>query len=187
MRKILSGMLGLIMTTAVVGGVAYAAFTTTGEVNGIAITAGQASLKVGSAVDPAFSVFNAGLTLNHVYPGFGVANDQVTTFVVKNTSDTGISLVVSALLTAADGWTTTGANLKNYVEVAVNTSDDSSGTGYHTLVEWNAGAINFPGGAITPGENRTYKVYVRIPNSAPNSIQGESLSNITFTLTGTQE
>lgn len=185
MRKILSGLLGVVMTASVVGGVAYAAFTTTGTVNGINITAGSASLNVGGAVDPISSTFNAGLTLSAVYPGYGVANDKVTTFVVKNTGT--VNLAISAQLTAADGWTTTGANLKNYVEVAVNASDDSSGTGYHTLADWNAGTIAFPGTAVTPNENRTYKVYVRVPASAPDSIQGEHLENIGFTLTGTQQ
>lgn len=185
MRKILSGLLGVIMTASVVGGVAYAAFTTTGTVNGINITAGTASLTVGATANPTLPTFNTGLTLTAVYPGFGVADDQHTTFVVKNTGS--VSLAITGQLTAADGWTTTGANLKNYVEVAVNTSDDLSGTGYHTLADWNAGAIAFPGVAVTPNENRTYKVYVRVPASAPDLIQGEHLENIGFTLTGTQQ
>jgi hypothetical protein len=186
MRKILSGLLGVVMTASVVGGVAYAAFTTTGTVNGINITAGTAALKVGATASPSnTSTFNAALTLSAVYPGYGVANDQHTTFVVSNTGS--VSLAITAQLTAAAGWTTTGANLKNYVEVAVNTADDSSGTGYHTLADWNAGLIAFPGTAINPGDDRTYKVYVRVPASAPDLIQGEHLENITFTLTGTQQ
>jgi hypothetical protein len=185
MRKILSGLLGVVMTASVVGGVAYAAFTTTGTVSGINITAGSATLTVGAAIDPVSNLFNASLSIANVYPGFGVANDQNTTFVVKNTGT--VNLTITGQLTAATGWNDTGANLKNYVEVAVNTSNDSSGTGYFTLADWNSGAIAFPGTAITPSENRTYKVYVRVPASAPDLIQGETLTNITFTLTGTQQ
>jgi hypothetical protein len=186
MRKILSGMLGIVMTASVVGGVAYAAFTTTGTVSGINITAGNAAIEIGPDLAGATSnSFITGLTITGVYPGFGISNDQFTTFVVENTGS--VSLAISAQLTAATGWGTTGANLKNYVEVAVNTADDSGTTGWHTLADWNAGSFNFPGAAIASLGNTTYKVYVRVPADAPNAIQSEHLEDITFTLTGTQQ
>ncbi|MBP9687151.1 hypothetical protein KBD68_00640 [Candidatus Woesebacteria bacterium] len=185
MRKILSGMLGIVMTASVVGGVAYAAFTTTATVNGINITAGTASLVVGSNSGNLATIFPANLSISNVFPGFGILDNQTTTFVVKNTGT--VNLAISAQLTDATGWNDVGADLKNNVEVAINTADNTSGTGYHTLVEWNAGQIAFPGIAVTPNEERTYNVYVRVPASAPNSIQGQSLTNITFTLTGTQQ
>ncbi len=181
MRKILSGLLGVVMTASVVGGVAYAAFTAQATVNGIDITAGTAALKVGAAINPASNIFSAGLVLAGVYPGYS----QNTTFVVKNEGT--VNLTITGQLTGAGGWNDAGVNLKDYVEVAVNTSDDSLGTGYLTLVNWNSGAIAFPGTAIAPGDNRTYKVYVRVPASAPDLIQGQSLTNITFTLIGTQQ
>ncbi len=187
MKKIIAGILGLALVAGVSTQAARAVFTTTGTVNGISINAGSASLTVGASVDPVSNLFDANLDLVDVYPGFGEANDQNATFVVKNTSTAGINLAIAASLTSATGWDSTGVDLKNYVEVAVNTADDSSGTGYHSLVDWNAGAIDFPGSPIAPDENRTYKVYVRVPSSAPDSIQGESLTDITFTLTGTQQ
>lgn len=187
MQKIIAGIVGLALVAGVSTQAARALFTTQAQVNGISISSGTAGLTVGASNDPVSNVFPANLSISNVYPGFGVDNSQNTTFVVKNTSTAGINLAVAAKLTSADGWNDDGTDLKNVVEVAVNSADDSLGTGYKTLVEWNtAGGFNLPGAPLTPGDNRTYKVYVRIPASAGDNIQGESLSNITFTLTGTQ-
>ncbi|MBP7119429.1 hypothetical protein KBA63_05090, partial [Candidatus Woesebacteria bacterium] len=92
MRKILSGMLGIVMTASVVGGVAYAAFTTTATVNGINITAGTASLVVGSNSGNLATIFPANLSISNVFPGFGILDNQTTTFVVKNTGTVNLAI-----------------------------------------------------------------------------------------------
>ncbi len=191
MRKILSGMLGLIMTTAVVGGVAYAAFSTTATVEGISISAGNAALEifdsghVSKAAD-----WVTGLNLQNVYPGF----QQSTTFSLKNNSTSAISLAITGQLTAAANW----PNLNEAVEVAVNDSTNTTGTGWITLKQWNAAPVTFPGAAIAPNTETTYNVFVRVPTvysagtalagqPVGNEINGLSLNNIVFTLTGTQQ
>lgn len=77
MNKIISGLLGIMMVTAVVGGTAYALFSTTATVNGINITTGSAGLTVNDE-----TTLNAALNLNNLYPGY----QNSTTIDVKNTS-----------------------------------------------------------------------------------------------------
>jgi len=48
MRKILTGFLGLVMVVAVVGGTAYALFSSIVTVNNVAISAGNATLQFGT-------------------------------------------------------------------------------------------------------------------------------------------
>jgi len=184
-------MLGLIMTTAVVGGVAYAAFTTTATVEGISISAGSATLQVFNTTTNAYtSDWNTGLNLTNVFPGF----QQTTTFQLKNNSDSAVSLIVSGQLTEATNW----PNLNEAVEVAVNDSTNTTGTGWITLKQWNTAPVTFPGAALTQGEARTFNVFVRVPTvysagtalagqPVGNEINGLTLNNIKFTLTGTQE
>lgn len=59
-------------------------------------------------------------------------------------------------------------------------------TGWKTLAEWNANPIALPDGSLAQNAMRTYTVRVRIPSDAGNEIANKSLTNVTFTLTGTQ-
>lgn len=183
MKKILSGILGLALTLTVVGGVAYAAFTSTASVHGITIETASTGLTVGSHGGSLSDNFDAGLNLTGLVPGYGIDNSKFTSFDVSNGSTDSINLKLFGQLTHVDsGW---GTGLENWVEVAVNNATDTAGTGYHTLADWNSTGFDFPGPAIAPGIT-TYKVYVRVPSDAPNSIQGKSMTNITFVITGTQ-
>jgi len=187
MNKIITGLLGLVMVAAVVGGTAYALFSSTATVSGINISAGSAGIEVGSNNGNTTTNFNAGLNLSNLYPGY----QNTTTFVVKNTSTANIALAVKAQLTAAGNWD----QLADAVEVAVDA--DAGSTGWQTLRTWNAAPINFPGLTVAQNGFKTYTVYVRVPlnysagtplagNPVGNEISGQSLNNVTFTLTGTQ-
>lgn len=186
MTKILSGFLGLVLVASVVAGTAYALFSSSATVSGITVTAGSAALLVKNGEDFTDS-WNTGLNLNNVYPGY----NNSTTITLKNNSTTPISLGITGQLTAATNW----PNLADAVEIAVN--NGGSSTGWKTLAQWNAAPVAFPGPAIPSGTAQDYTVYVRVPtvydsgalagSPVGNEIAGQILSNITFTLTGTQE
>lgn len=190
MRKILSGMLGIVMTAAVVGGVAYAAFTTQATVEGISIASGDASLQVYDGFNYTPN-WDTGLDLTGVFPGY----TENTILQVKNMETSVVSLNVTAKLTSAlSGW---GGDLTyaTLVDVQLD-SDPGEHTGFKSLAAWNAGEVTLPGGALAPSEVRDYRVVVQIGptyldgpligNAVGNEILGESITGITFTLTGTQ-
>jgi hypothetical protein len=178
MNKIIAGIVGLVLVTGVTAGAARAAFTSNATVRGISITAGVPGLQVGPNAQALSDDWNTNLNLNNVYPGF----TNSTTIVLHNSSTTGVNFSVSGLLTAATGW----PNLKDAVEVLV--SNGVADTGWQTLSTWNAGPISIPltGGMLTAGADQTLTVQVRVPTTVGNEISGQSLSNVTFTLTGTQ-
>lgn len=179
MKKIIAGILGLALVAGVSTQAARAVFTSQAEVNGINITAGDALLEVSGDNSSWTGNLNAGLNITGIYPGF----EDNTTLYVRNNSTSNIDLAVTAQLTAATGW----PNLSNEVEVRVSlASDTNQNTGWITLANWNAAPVAFPGSAIGQGLSEEYLVEMMVPNSVGNEIAGLSLTNITFTLTGTQ-
>lgn len=191
MKKIISGLFGIIMTTTVVSGVAYSVFTSTAVAEGINVTAGSAGLKILNIVSGSFvDYWNTGLNLDNVYPGF----EQTTQVTLKNDSTAAVSLEVTGQITAADNW----PNLTEAVEIKITDhSDSSKSTNWMTLSEWKDAPVTFPGEAIKQNEEKMYDVSIRVPHQYSenttlagteigNEISGLTLENIQFTLIGTQ-
>lgn len=192
MRKIISGMLGIVMTASVVGGVAYAAFSSTASVEGVSFSSGDANLLV-SLDNSNYSVTqNASSTweFSGLYPNYGVANDKSRDMFLKNTSTSDISLSVlgklrSGVLEATAGdWNV----LKDKVWVLVALSSDiNTNTGWHSLAEWNSSGFTLPGGSIAKDAYEHYVFYVRVDGSAGNEISNAGISGVNFDFTGTQQ
>lgn len=193
MKKILLGVLGLLVAGSVTFATARALFTATATVNSIHIRAGTAGLEVGPDAQNTSTTWNLGndWLVDGFYPGWGEANDKNTNIVVENTGNS-VPMSIKAQLTSANSadWAN---DLKYAVEVAVNRGGDS--TGYYSLLQWNEGAISLPG-TIDPLNTATYTVYMRVPRNygfgyyggkeVGNEIAGKYLQSIEFTLTGTQ-
>lgn len=186
MRKVLSGVMGLVMTGAVVTASAYALWSAQATVSGFNFNTGSLSLLVsadGTNFDDAINV--SALSVNNAFPGF----EDFTTFYIQNDSEE--DLDISTRLVSADVW---DAALAAEVEMAVvpeggtpdtdgstpDTSDD-----YKSLADWNAAEHAFSP-ALPANTTVPMDVYIRLPEDADTSLQGKSLENITFTITGTQ-
>lgn len=186
MNKIVTGVLGVATTGVLVSAAAYAAFTAQATISGINFTTGSAALEVSPDGTNYSTNFDAGLDITGAFPGFGMDNSQTAPFWLRNNSAGNLTLDVEARLTSAGGW---GTGLENYVELAVvpagtdpSTVDDEE---YLTLSEWNFtphALIN----DLASGEEAEFDAYVRLREDAPDSVSGKSLTNITFTFTGTQ-
>jgi len=201
LKKILFGILGLVMTAGVVGGAAFALFSSSATVTNLSIAAGNASLKVGDSEVTTDTTWDAGLNLTGMYPGYGVSPSVYSDFYVENDSTAEIALNVTATMLANPaGWSN---DLKHAVQLGVENVDNSGWSGWYSLPEWRNGSIAFPGGPIPYGTTWNYRVYVRIPytygaddagytpgpavgTDVGNEIAGDSLSGAVFTLTGTQ-
>lgn len=184
MRKIISGILGIVMTASVLGGVAYAAFSSTASVEGVSFTAGDADLKVwdGSAYAP---VWVSGWTFTGLYPGYVAAPQP---FWLKNESTVAVDLTVKGKL--RDGVTGPWNVFKNNVEVSITevgvppASDD-----WHNLEVWNAGDVSFAASAdsvLSQGEQRQYQMNVRVAGFAGSDLENQTLSDVKFDFTGAQ-
>ncbi|MCJ7740932.1 hypothetical protein MUP32_06520 [Candidatus Microgenomates bacterium] len=193
MKKILLGVLGVMVAGSVTFATARALFTATATVNSIHIKAGTAGLEVGpndSSTSTSWSV-SSGWAVDGFYPGWGETDNKHTNIVVKNTGNS-VPMSIKAQLTNVNS-TDWANDLKYAVEVAVN--GNGGATGYQSLLQWNAGAISLPG-TIAQGNHAHYIVYMRVPRSygfgyyggkeVGNEIAGKYLQSIEFTLTGTQ-
>lgn len=186
MTKVLSGVMGIVMTGAVVTASAYALFTASATVNGINFSTGSVALEVSGDGTNFASNLPAGINIVGATPGFGVDLSENAQFFLRNSSTEG-SLDVEAQLTAATGWGDN--NLKDYVEVAVvqdltpeDSGDDVAPTTWYTLAQWNAEAKSLVTD-LDSAEVAAFDAYVRMVD-APNSEQNKSLTDITFTFTG---
>lgn len=179
MKKIITGFLGILMVTAVVGGSAYALFSSTATVSGIAINTGSASLLVGDNSTMTDDWDLSGFSVDNIYPGF--QDDDY--FYLENASTSPIDLTVTGQFTSYSGnWNA----LKDVIQIRVVRTDNSAATSWRTLADWQAGPVTIPGGEIAYGDTEQYQVMMRVPSSAGNEIANKSLSNMTFTFVGTQ-
>lgn len=185
MRKIITGVIGIILTLTVAGGVAYAAFTSQASVLGVAFNSGTAYLKVWNSSIYTDS-WDSGWNFSGLYPGYnGEASPK--TFWLKNDSNVAINLAVTGKL--RDGVTGDWSALSPYVQVAIRPVGDGAGLVYHTLAQWNTpGGYPIDGGfgAIAQGIERQYNYYVKVDPLADSSIASKSLTGVNFDFTGTQ-
>lgn len=182
MNKIMTGMLGVVATAAVVTTAAYAAFTSQATISGIDFSSGSALLQVSGDGTNYTSNLDANLSISGAFPGFGMDNSQMVSFWIQNNSTGDVPLDVTAQLTSAGGW---GTGLENYVELAVVPAGETvDNADYLSLSTWNTTAQNLADD-LAAGEEAEFDAYVRLRDDAPNSVSGVSLTDITFTLTGT--
>jgi len=184
MRKILSGMLGIVMTAAVVGGVAYAAFSSTASVEGVSFSTGDATLLVWDG-DSYESVFTSGWTFSSLFPG---ATGTPQSFWLKNTSDVAVDLALTGKL--RDGVVGDWTVFKNNVEIAITDfGEGPGGTDWYDLETWNAGTAAFDAGSnfvLSQGEEQQYTMHVRVKSTAGSEMENQTLSGVNFDFTGTQ-
>ncbi len=178
MKKIIMSLMAIAMTVGVVSSAAYALFSDTATVNGITIATGNADLRVSGTSSGFQNNWNVGLNLTGIYPGYTAS----APIFLENNSSSDIPLEVKARLTAANNW----PNLSGDVQMRVVDVDSSEFTSWYTLAQWNATERSLPGDPIAHTDAREYIIEMRVPSTANNSIAGQTLSNITFTLTATQ-
>jgi len=185
MRKILTGFMGLVMVSAVVGGVAYAAFSSQASVLGTSFSTGSANLQVGAGESPAFaSTYTPSWVFSGLYPGLV---STPTTFQLKNSSTSPVSFSVTGTLRS--GVTGDWGPLSSVVKVAITTSASAPAVGnsaWKTLAEWNS-----PGGYVidsqlTQNEETLYYFHVYTDSAAGNEIAAKTLSGVNFDFVGTQ-
>ncbi len=196
MKKILFGLVGILLTAGLVGGSAYALFSDTAAVKGIKITSGNAELQV--ALDKAeqgFDTVNTSLRdtvyepnyyidtakwLQNLYPG----KEDWGYFRLRNNSLSNIPLKLTAKLTAANGW---DSILKDQVSLKItNETGTNDLTPWYTLNQWNASYRTIED-IIPYNKTETYRLYVKLNSSAGNTVAELSLSSVEFEILGTQQ
>jgi hypothetical protein len=192
LKKIIFGVLGIVLAVTLVSGSAYALFSDTVPVSGLSLSTGSADLKINGNLD---AISNA-LSVTNAYPGWidGVA------FSLTNSSTTPIQLDTAARLTAATGsW----GELSPVVMVAVveyASSTDANNamsaknpvlanvtanTGWLSLADWNSSTPTSFGTTLPNSGIHYYVLWSMIPSSADNSIAGKAVS-VDYLITGTQ-
>lgn len=204
MKKILLGVLAITMTVGLVSGSAYALFSDTEEVQGIAISAGNANLTVwdGTGYED-----NAVLNMNFdaIYPGWR-SGQRLT---VRNDSLSEIGLDITGQLTGFEEPNTNGIEdwnvMKNNVQLAVvkyetaadaqaaidaedpsNGGVNQGGTGWHTLRDWRNNVYDMTDDAVEQNARGFFVVWVQVDTEVDNEIAQAELQNIELTLVGTQ-
>jgi len=188
MKKIIAGFLGLVMLVTVVGGTAFALFSATAKVSGVTFATGNADLKISTDGSNYYNPYNfGGSFFSKLYPAINTVGPQ---FLIKNTSNSNIALILSVQLKNGDvtenpagSW----AVLKDVVQVGFDYYDGSWHTaGLATLAQWNSPGYSLEGGNLAQGNQRWYRIHVVVPSTADNTIADKGLYSTIFTFTGTQ-
>ncbi|OGK69802.1 hypothetical protein A2446_02365 [Candidatus Roizmanbacteria bacterium RIFOXYC2_FULL_38_9] len=171
------------MLTAVVGGTAYALFSSSVTASGVTFATGNANLEFwsnGPGVVPA-STWTQNVTFpttfQNLYPGYNGYNE----FYLRNTSTSPISLRLSARLTAATGdW----GVLSPVITAWIGDDAGAVGSGYYTLADWNSLERDITI-TLAQSEQKLMRIYVQVPSDAGNSIANKTTAT-TWLITGTQ-
>lgn len=178
MKKIIAGIIGLLLVVGVTSGAAYALFFSTVKVNNVAISAGTSGLEFSTNGEDWYTDFTfPDLLAENVAPGY---HDHAT-FYLKNTSSADIKLALKArLVSAPEGWSV----FANNMTVWLGNSAGSQGSGYFTLTDWNSVErdLNI---TIPKGDTADMGIYVDIPSTVGNDIAGQTLRT-NWEITGTQ-
>lgn len=187
MNKILTGITGLLVVSGLVAGSAFALFSSTVSVTGLALNTGTAGLQI-SFDDVTYQATAdfANTVLTTLMPG---ESDEGDFWLKNNSDDETINLDLTARLVSANGdW---GA-LSSVVSCAVYedgfTVDDAThSTGYISLADWNSAPQELTGGPLAHDTSRHYWINCKLDDSADNSVAGKSLTDVSFDIVGTQE
>lgn len=191
MKKIILSVLSIFLTIGLVGGTAYALFTDNAEIQGVTITSGNADLQfelggyngIELSYWETLNLSSFSSSIPRLYPGFQTQGELW----LRNNSASIFPLSVFGKLTSAGGdWVA----LSDKIEIAINAHSGfgSGSTDWHTLAEWNSTGFALPTNVPhkTINSHWGYDVYLKVKADAGNEISGKTLSNIVFTLTGTQ-
>lgn len=186
MNKILTGITGLLVVLGLVAGSAFALFSSTVSVTGLAINTASAVLEISTDNSTFESTLDFGNTvLTTLLPGESDEGD----FYLRNTSDDeNLELGLTAELISASGdW----GSLNTVISCAVYedgfTVDDAThSTNYLTLATWNSGPVSLTGGPLASGDTRQYWINCKLDENADNSVSGKSLTDVSFDIVGTQ-
>jgi len=174
MRKILMGLMAIVLIAGVTTAAGYAVFTATATVNNIAFTSGTAGLEFSTDNSSWSSNLDYGATYGwfeqNVYPGFS----DTKTIYLYNNSTSNISLDITAQLVSATG---------DWGLLSPVTSMTIYGQTY-TLADWNGANrplyITLAHGISTP-----VTVTFSVASTADNTISGKTVST-NWVFTGTQ-
>ena len=176
MRKILMGLMAIVLIAGVTTATGYAVFTATATVNNVAFTTGTAGLQFAPNNNGVPGTYSSSYTfptylVTNVFPGYTSGTQYVW---VENTSSSNISLALSAQLVSATGdW-----------GVLNSVANMSIGTVSGPLVNWNGADVPL-NVTLTPGQQMFLPVVFSISSSAGNEISGKSLIT-NWVITGTQ-
>lgn len=188
MKKIIAGILGIVMVAGVVGGAAYALFTASVTANGVAFSTGNAALDFSengttnwtSTIDLSDAVING--VNGNLYPGFQNSRD----FYLRNTSTSPISLSLTTKLTASRNLSTYGddwAKLSPVSWVMIENVTNGTNSGWYTLADWTTEkGLNT---TIAQSEVKHLKLHFSIDQNADNGIANRYVGTDWVT-TGTQ-
>ncbi len=208
MKKILLSVLAITLTVGLVSGAAYAVFTDTAEVNGIAITAGNADLKVKHDNGNYYDNVNLSMDFSNIYPSWR-GGRRLT---VKNDSLSNIGLDVAAKMTdftekpdnGIYDWDVLRHRIQMAIveyssgtqaQYAINDNDPSNSghggylesTDWQTLNTWRHGTpMEITDDAISQNGYGHFVVWVQVDENVDNVIAEAALTNIELELTGTQ-
>lgn len=212
MRKILTGFLGILVVVSIVGGSAYALFTSTATVKGVTFASGDADLKVWSG-SVYVTNWNSNLNFSDMFPGYNKNATEYTSLWLKNDSNSAISLDVSMQLTNGGGNWDNSLPLRYATEVAVwDATVGNWATTWINLNDWNTSPQKItlapiPQSPSGHGNNeREFRLYVRVPENygattpwvqygakwvgpnqlVENEVANKTLNGVTFSLVGTQ-
>src|SRR3990167_9606451 len=123
LKKILFGLIGLVMITATVAGGAVALFSSQATLENVSFASGNATLQIWDG-DSYETTWNSTINLANMYPGY---TSPAYNMWLKNASTAPVSLSVAMQLTNGGGNWPNG--LENVVEALVANSDESANTG----------------------------------------------------------
>lgn len=189
MRKILTGFLGILVVVSIVGGSAYALFTSTATVSGVTFATGNANLQVGSNGSTWASALNLS---NNYFKNLYPLQKTYYAFNLKNNSSSDIALNLTAKLRDGVGQKNTGDwdKLKSKISVAFDYWDGSiyQPAGFATLAQWNSpGNYSLLSGSLPKGANRWYRFHVNVADGTSTEMANAGIYNVVFEFTGTQE
>jgi predicted ribosomally synthesized peptide with SipW-like signal peptide len=183
-KKIAMSAMSIVTVLALTTGATFALFTDTATAEDATFTAGTADLQVGLDTGSEGTVVFADSfpapDFNNLQPGFTSETD----FWVRNNSDTGIDLDVLADLaglTETPGGDASN-DLKNNLMISWNCDTDDDGslanntpTAEFSVNDWVTGG-NAALGTITANNAIFCRMFARVPETAGNNIQDDSLT-----------
>lgn len=188
MKKILTGILGIVLVASVVSASAYALFSSQAKVSGVTIASGNATLKIGAGGGGVTTsdLGLYGIPFPKLYPGVSGELPQINLY---NESTADFNLKVKGQITSLGNTSGNVNGLLDNVQVRVRNIGSGAVTPWLTLRQWRDEARDLPG-TIPPGvyglNKGEFVIELRVPASVGNEIANTTLQNMVITLTGTQ-
>jgi hypothetical protein len=211
MKKILTGIVGLLAVTVLVAGIGYALFSSTATMNGMVLGTATPGLKISflDKNDPNFgpkleyastqNFSTGGYSFQKLLPGemdwggFYLKNDSVAGRVGEEQQPWWDTLDFNLKAKIDTGYGDFDS-LKGIVQMKVcvmkinvdNFCDTTQQTSFKTLQSWQT-ETTLPGGPLNQGKERAYVVVFYIPSTENNSIANKTITNMRMEVTGIQQ